>query len=122
MKKLGSILKNKEIMNRIMFTVLILFIFRIGCQITVPGATLESENLTSYLESNNALALMNILGGGTLQTFSIFALGVSPYITAQMENVCNVPPPKMFINASALLLSRYEVKFSLSNVAPGTVI
>ena len=84
MKKLGSILKNKEIMNRIMFTVLILFIFRIGCQITVPGATLESENLTSYLESNNALALMNILGGGTLQTFSIFALGVSPYITAQI--------------------------------------
>ena len=84
MKKLASILKNKEIMNRILFTILILFIFRIGCQITVPGATLQSENLTSYLESNNALALMNILGGGTLQTFSIFALGVSPYITAQI--------------------------------------
>ena len=84
MKKLASILKNKEIMNRILFTVLILFIFRIGCQITVPGATLQSENLTQYLESNNALALMNILGGGTLQTFSIFALGVSPYITAQI--------------------------------------
>lgn len=84
MKKLASILKNKEIMNRILFTILILFIFRIGCQITVPGATLQSENLTQYLESNNALALMNILGGGTLQTFSIFALGVSPYITAQI--------------------------------------
>ena len=84
MKKLASILKNKEIMNRILFTILILFIFRIGCQITVPGATLQSENLSQYLESNNALALMNILGGGTLQTFSIFALGVSPYITAQI--------------------------------------
>ena len=84
MKKLASILKNKEIMERILFTILILFIFRIGCQITVPGATLQSENLTQYLESNNALALMNILGGGTLQTFSIFALGVSPYITAQI--------------------------------------
>ena len=84
MKKLASILKNKEIMTRILFTILILFIFRIGCQITVPGATLQSENLSQYLESNNALALMNILGGGTLQTFSIFALGVSPYITAQI--------------------------------------
>ena len=84
MKKIASILKNKEIMNRLLFTILILFIFRIGCQITVPGATLQSENLTQYLESNNALALMNILGGGTLQTFSIFALGVSPYITAQI--------------------------------------
>ncbi|MCR5184487.1 MAG: preprotein translocase subunit SecY [Bacilli bacterium] len=84
MKKLVSILKNKEIMNRILFTVLILFVFRIGCQITVPGATLNSDSLQTYLESNNALALMNILGGGTLQTFSIFALGVSPYITAQI--------------------------------------
>ena len=84
MKKLTSILKNKEIMNRIMFTILILFIFRIGCQITVPGATIQSEELNTYLSSNNALSLMNILGGGTLQTFSIFALGVSPYITAQI--------------------------------------
>ena len=84
MKKLGSILKNKEIMNRILFTVLILFVFRIGCQITVPGASIQSDDLNKYLEGNNALALMNILGGGTMQTFSIFALGVSPYITAQI--------------------------------------
>lgn len=83
MKKLSSILKNKEIMNRILFTVLILFIFRIGCQITVPGAKLESI-INDSLTSNNALSLMNILGGGTLSTFSIFALGVSPYITAQI--------------------------------------
>ena len=83
MKKVVSILKNKEIMNRIMFTILILFIFRIGSQITVPGVE-PTENLNSYLQGNNALSLMNLLGGGTLQTFSIFALGVSPYITAQI--------------------------------------
>ena len=83
MKKLGGILKNKEIMNRIMFTILILFIFRIGAQITVPGVTLGAD-MQSYLDSSYALSLMNLLGGGTLQTFSIFALGVSPYITAQI--------------------------------------
>lgn len=83
MKKVGQILKNKEIMNRLLYTILILFIFRIGCQITVPGATV-SDDLGNYLSSNNALSFMNILGGGTLQTFSIFALGVSPYITAQI--------------------------------------
>lgn len=70
-------------MNRILFTVLILFIFRIGAQITVPGVTV-SEEIKTYLTQNNALSLMNLLGGGTLQTFSIFALGVSPYITAQI--------------------------------------
>ena len=83
MKKIGSILKNKEIMNRIMFTILILFVFRIGAQITVPGVTL-GEDLQNYLDSSYALSLMNLLGGGTLQSFSIFALGVSPYITAQI--------------------------------------
>ena len=82
MKKIASILKNKEIMNRILFTVLILFIFRIGAQITVPGV--DPSGLDKYLNSGSALSLMNLLGGGTLQTFSIFALGVSPYITAQI--------------------------------------
>jgi preprotein translocase subunit SecY len=82
MKKIASILRNKEIMNRILFTVLILFIFRIGAQITVPGV--NPEGLEEYLNSGSALSLMNLLGGGTLQTFSIFALGVSPYITAQI--------------------------------------
>ncbi|MBE6136430.1 MAG: preprotein translocase subunit SecY [Erysipelotrichaceae bacterium] len=83
MKKIVSILKNKEIMNRLLFTLLILFIFRIGAQITVPGVKL-GDDLNNYLSQNNALSLMNLLGGGTLQTFSIFALGVSPYITAQI--------------------------------------
>ena len=83
MKKLASILKNKEIMNRILFTVLILFIFRIGAQITVPGVT-PSSDIADYLSQNNALSMMNLIGGGTLQSFSIFALGVSPYITAQI--------------------------------------
>ena len=83
MKRIGQILKNKEIMNRIMFTILILFVFRIGAQITVPGVTLGAD-LQNYLDSSYALSLMNLLGGGTLQSFSIFALGVSPYITAQI--------------------------------------
>lgn len=83
MKKIGAILKNKDIMSRILFTVLILFVFRIGAQITVPGV--DTSKLTDdVINSNSALSLMNLLGGGTLQTFSIFALGVSPYITAQI--------------------------------------
>ncbi len=85
MKKLINILKNKEIMGRIVFTIMILFIFRLGAQITVPGVTIPDDSaLNTYLSGNNPLSLMNLLGGGTLQSFSIFALGVSPYITAQI--------------------------------------
>ena len=83
MKKIASILKNKEIINRIFFTIMILFIIRIGAAITVPGVT-PSNDLSSALTSANAVALMDLLGGGALQNFSIFALGVSPYITAQI--------------------------------------
>lgn len=83
MKKFIDIFKNKEVVNRIFFTIMILFVFRIGCAITVPGvdASALQENI---MGGNNMLSLMNLLGGGALQNFSVFALGVSPYITAQI--------------------------------------
>ena len=62
---------------------MILFIIRIGAAITVPGVQPKDE-LSNALTSANAVALMDLLGGGALQNFSIFALGVSPYITAQI--------------------------------------
>ncbi len=83
MRKIASIFKNKEIVNRIFFTLMILLVVRIGAAITVPGVSPSSE-LTNALNGGNALSLMDLLGGGALQNFSIFALGVSPYITAQI--------------------------------------
>lgn len=81
MKKLVQVFKNKEVVNRIFFTIMILFVFRIGAAITAPGITVNSDVLDS---SNNVFALMNLLGGGALENFSVFALGVSPYITSQI--------------------------------------
>ena len=83
MKKIASIFKNKEIMSRIMFTIMILLVIRIGAAITVPGVTV-GEELGNAMNSASAVALMDMLGGGALESFSIFALGVSPYITAQI--------------------------------------
>ena len=83
MKKIASIFKNKEIVNRIFFTIAILFVIRIGAAITVPGVSVSGD-LAEAMKSANAVSLMDLLGGGALQNFSIFALGVSPYITAQI--------------------------------------
>ena len=83
MKKFVSIFKNKDIVGRIFFTVMILFVLRIGAAITVPGVSVGSE-LSDALNSGNAIAMMDLLGGGALSNFSVFALGVSPYITAQI--------------------------------------
>ena len=80
MKKFAAIFTNKEIVNRIFFVVMILFVFRIGAAITVPGVTVQDVDF----QTNNALSLLNLLGGGALQSFSVFALGVSQYITSSI--------------------------------------
>ena len=83
MKKFVSIFKNKEIVGRIFFTVMIIFVIRIGAAITVPGIK-ATEALNNAMNSGNAISLMNLMGGGALSNFSVLALGVSPYITAQI--------------------------------------
>ena len=66
---------NKDIRHRILFTLFVLGIFCIGTTITVPWASTITKEL-GFLE------LLNLMAGGALEQFSIFALGVTPYITA----------------------------------------
>ena len=68
---------NKDLRKRILFTLGALMIFVIGTSIRVPGTNEIASNL-GFLE------LMNAMGGGGLKNFSIFALGVMPYITASI--------------------------------------
>ena len=69
--------KNKDIRKRLYFTIAALAIFVVGTTIEVPGTQAITKNL-GFLE------LLNVMGGGALKNFSIFALGVSPYITASI--------------------------------------
>jgi preprotein translocase subunit SecY len=57
-------------------------IFRVAAHIPVPG--MNAEALTSFFQGNQFLGLLNIFSGGTLENFSIVALGVAPYITASI--------------------------------------
>lgn len=68
---------NSDLRKRILFTLGALLIFIIGTGVPVPGTTNITKNL-GFLE------LINAMGGGSLKNFSIFALGVSPYITASI--------------------------------------
>lgn len=69
--------RNKDLRHRLYFTLACLTVFILGISIRVPG----TENLTNNL---GFLELINTIGGGALQNFSIFALGVMPYITASI--------------------------------------
>ena len=71
---------NKDLRKKIYFTFLCLFVFKLGTTIVVPGIDKESLGTGNL----GILELMNVMGGGALEKFSIFALGVTPYITAQI--------------------------------------
>ena len=71
--------KNKDLQKKILFTFAALFIFKLGTAIIVPG--IDKNSLTGNL---GFLELMNAMGGGAMERFSIFALGVMPYITASI--------------------------------------
>lgn len=79
---LASVLKNKEIRKKILFTLLMLLVFRFGATITVPGV--DSTALIAGMGDNSLLGMMNLLGGGNFEQFSVFAMGVGPYITASI--------------------------------------
>ncbi len=70
--------QNKDLRKRILFTLVALFIFKLGTTIIVPGIDKSELNISGFL------GLINAMGGGALEKFSIFSLGVMPYITASI--------------------------------------
>ena len=82
MNGLREILKSKEIMSRILFSLFILFLFRLGSAIPAPG--INAAAISAGIADNSLFSLMNLLGGGSLQRMSIFALGIGPYITSSI--------------------------------------
>ena len=75
--------KNKDLRKRIYFTIAVLAIYVIGISIEVPVAGVK-EAIQAMTSSLGFLDLLDIMGGGAFTNFSIFALGVSPYITASI--------------------------------------
>lgn len=82
MKSIRAIWESKDIRNRILFTLFAFLVYRLGCAITVPDV--NTTGLMAGLKDNSLFAMMSLLGGGGIEQFSIFALGVTPYITASI--------------------------------------
>lgn len=82
MKTLRQIWKTKELRNSIFFVLAMLVVFRIAAHIPIPGV--NTENLRKFFASNQILGLVNVFSGGSMNNFSVVALGVGPYITASI--------------------------------------
>nr|HMU03605.1 preprotein translocase subunit SecY [Saprospiraceae bacterium] len=89
MNKFIETLKNiwsiKELRDRILFTVLILAVYRLGSFIVLPGVNaLALDAGNSNRPASDLLSLINTFTGGAFNQGSIFALGIMPYITASI--------------------------------------
>ena len=89
-KKFSEIVKNmfkiEELRKRIVYTVLLILVYRLGCYVVIPGVDPNALNVGAVAnESGNSLVgLLNVFSGGAFANASIFALGVMPYITASI--------------------------------------
>ncbi|WP_019322004.1 preprotein translocase subunit SecY [Streptococcus mutans] len=78
---LKDALKVKSVRKKIFFTIFIIFVFRVGTHITVPGINAKSLEQLSDLPFLN---MLNLVSGNAMSNFSVFSMGVSPYITASI--------------------------------------
>ena len=82
-KTIKNAFKTPDVRKRILYTLLLIVIFRFGCYITVPGV--NSIALNEAMNSTNGVAgLIDMISGGAFSRFSVFAMSISPYITASI--------------------------------------
>ena len=82
-KTIKNAFKTPDVRKRILYTLLLIVIFRLGCYITVPGV--NSIALNEAMGSTNGVAgLIDMISGGAFSRFSVFAMSISPYITASI--------------------------------------
>lgn len=77
-----EVFKKGELRRKVVLSLGILFVFRLGAGIVIPY--IDTSAITSAATSSGIFGIMNMLGGGTLEKFSLFSLGVSPYITSSI--------------------------------------
>ena len=82
-KTIKNALKTPDVRKRLWYTLVLIILFRLGCYITVPGV--NTIVLNEAMTSNNGFAgFIDIISGGAFSRFSIFAMSISPYITASI--------------------------------------
>ena len=81
---LKNAFRTPEIRKKILWTVLLLVIFRLGCYITIPMVDIVKLQSTMSAYANSVTGMINMISGGAFSRLSIFAMSISPYITASI--------------------------------------
>ncbi len=83
-ESIRNIWKVEELRQRILYTILLLVVYRIGAQVTLPGVDASILANVSSTNNNNLFGLLDLFVGGAFSQAGIFALGIMPYITASI--------------------------------------
>ena len=82
-KTIKNALKTPDVRKRLLYTLLLIVVFRLGCYITVPGV--NSVALNEAMQNTTGIAgLIDMISGGAFSRFSLFAMSISPYISASI--------------------------------------
>jgi preprotein translocase subunit SecY len=84
LEKFLNIFRIPDLRKRVLFTLAILAVYRLGSHIPTPGVNAHQLELLFNQQSGSALGLMDLFGGGNLRRMTVFALGIMPYITASI--------------------------------------
>src|SRR6202166_1738938 len=83
-EKIANIFRIPDLRKRVLFTLGILAVYRLGSQIPTPGVNLKLLAQFFDQQAGSALGLVDLFSGGNLRRLTIFALGIMPYITASI--------------------------------------
>ena len=81
-KTIRNALKTPDVRKKLLYTLILIVIFRLGCYITVPGV--DNFQLAEVFNGQGMASLIDLISGGAFSRLSIFAMSISPYITASI--------------------------------------
>lgn len=97
LSSLRNVFRVPELRNKVLFTIAIIALYRFGAYIPVPGVDVNQlQEITNQAQQGGVFAFLQLFSGGALTRFSLFALGIMPYITASIIiQILGVVIPKL---------------------------
>jgi preprotein translocase subunit SecY len=97
LSNIANIFRVPDLRNKVLFTLMVIALYRFGSYIPAPGVDLDQvQRLTEGAQSGGVLSFLQLFSGGALSRFSLFALGIMPYITASIIlQILTVVIPKL---------------------------
>src|SRR3989304_7888199 len=80
-----NVFRMRDLRNKVLFPLFIFGVYRLGAAIPVPGVSIDAvKQFADQAESAGIVGLLNLFSGGALESFSVFSLGIMPYITSSI--------------------------------------